>query len=473
MPKSTPCTSLSLANHGRRQVCLGFDGGRMTSDGGALLLRAADHHVHLTRRLARCFRDHRDPRRCEHPLQQLVSQRLFGLVLGYEDINDHDQLRSDSVLALAVGTPDIHGEHRARQRDRGHPLAGSSTLNRMELGDPEHAAGDRYKRIVADTAQLDRLLVELFLDSYQKPPKELILDVDATDDPVHGEQEGRFFHAYYDEYCYLPLYVTCGPYVLCGRLRTANRDAADGALEELQRIVAQIRERWPQVRVIVRGDAGFCREPLMAWCEAQERVDYVFGLAGNKRLAEAVARQQNRAGSRCVTSGKAARRYRSFRYRTRESWSRKRRVVAKAEWLPGPRGRNQRFVVTSMSRKEWKPKELYEKLYCARGDMENRIKEQQLHLFADRTSAGSMRANQLRMYWALFGAMLLEVLRRVALVGTKLAKAQYGTMRALLLKVAGEVRVSVRRVRVRISSVFPRRELFAQCLARFGEALAS
>ena len=466
----THCITIDLAKQGRRQVRASFDGGRMSSDGGALLLRAVDRCSGLTQRLAACFTDHRDPRRCEHPLQRLLAQRLFGLALGYEDLNDHDRLRDDSLLALAVGSDDLTGEGRRRERDRGHPLAGSSTLNRLELGTPKQAREDRYKRIVADTEQLDTLLVELFLDSHAEVPEEIVLDVDATDDPLHGQQEGRFFHGYYDCYCYLPLYVTCGPHLLCGRLRRSSQDAAEGTVEELERIVGQIRQRWPQVRVIVRGDSGFCREELMAWCEGEQGVDYVFGLAKNARLNRAIARQQRRSRSRGVSSGRASRRYRDFRYSTLRSWSRKRRVVGKAEWLPGRvRGDNQRFVVTSLKRGQVGTVALYEQLYCARGDMENRIKEQQLDLFADRTSTATLRANQLRLYWALFAAALLEMLRQRGLAGTELARAQFGTIRELLLKVAAVVRVSVRRIWVSLSSVFPRQELFAHSLSRLRE----
>ena len=439
----------------------------MSSDGGALLLQAVTQRIGLTQRLAACFVDHRDPRRCEHPLQRLLAQRLFGLALGYEDLNDHDRLRDDSLLALAQGSDDVTGARRLREHDRGHPLAGSSTLIRLELSTPEQARKHRHKRIVADTERLDALLVELFLDSHAEAPQQIVLDVDATDDPLHGRQEGRFFHGYYDCYCYLPLYVTCGPQLLCGRLRQANLDAAAGAVEELERIVGQIRQRWPQVRVVVRGDSGFCREELMAWCEAKEGVDYVFGLAKNACLKRAIARQQRRSRSRGLTRGLPSRRYRDFRYRTLRSWSRKRRVVGKAEWLPGGvRGDNQRFVVTSPSRGWVGTQPLYEPLYCARGDMENRIKEQQLDLFADRTSTATMRAHQLQLYWALFAAALPEVLRHCGLAGTELERAQFGTIRELLLKVAAVVRVSVRRVRVSLSSVFPRQELFAHSLSR-------
>ena len=463
----TQCTTIELPKHARRQVSACFDGGRLSNDGGALLLAAADRALRLTARLAGCFQDYRQRGRCEHTVQALSAQRLFGLALGYEDLNDHDTLRDDSLLALAVGCADVTGQSRSRQRDKGHPLAGSSTLNRFELGRPEQAAKDRYKRIVGDAQQLDRLLVQLFIEMQAAEPEELVLDIDASDDALHGEQEGRYFHGYYDCYCYLPLYVTCGRHVLSGQLRTADVDPAVGALADVQRIVAQLRQRWPQVRLLVRGDAGFCREALMAWCEEQAGVDYVCGLAQNARLQRAVRQQRERARRRGLVRGQSARCYREFGYRTRRSWSRTRRVVGKAEWLPGPgRNSNLRFVVTSLSRQRWGTRELYEQLYCARGDMENRIKEQQLDLFADRTSASALRANQLRLHWALFTAALLEQIRSVALAGTELAQAQFGTLRVLLFKVAASVRVSVRRIRVSLSSLFPRQELFAHCLAR-------
>ena len=463
----TLCPSLKLPKLGRRKVSACFDGGRISADGGALILQAADAALQLTQRLAACFTDFRNPGRCEHSLRDLVAQRLFGLVLGYEDINDHDSLRDDSLLALALGRRDLTGEQRSRARDQGHPLAGSSTLNRLELGLPGQAVADRYKRIVADPPQLDHLLVELFLDQHATAPSQIVLDVDATDDPLHGQQEGRYFHGYYDCYCYLPLYVTCGRHVLSGQLRRASVDPAEGVEQELERIVGQIRQRWPDVAVIVRGDAGFSRESVMAWCEGQERVDYVFGLAQNKRLQAAVQQQQERSRRRGLASGQKSRRFRDFRYSTVRSWSRRRRVVGKAEWLPGEvRNNNVRFVVTSLERQQWGTRELYEELYCARGDMENRIKEQQLDLFADRTSTATMRANQLRLHWALFAAALLELVRSWALAGTELANAQFGTIRARLLKVAATVRVSARQVRVSLSSLFPRQVLFAHVLAR-------
>ena len=462
----TLCPSLKLPKLGRRKVSACFDGGRISADGGALILQAADAALQLTQRLAACFSDFRNPGRCEHSLRDLVAQRLFGLVLGYEDVNDHDSLRDDSLLALALGRRDLTGEQRSRARDQGHPLAGSSTLNRLELGQPGQAVEDRYKRIVADPPQLDHLLVELFLDQHATAPHQIVLDVDATDDPLHGQQEGRYFHGYYDCYCYLPLYVTCGRHVLSGKLRRASVDPAAGVEQELERIVGQIRQRWPDVAVIVRGDAGFSRESVMAWCEGQQRVDYVFGLAQNKRLKAAV-QQQERSRRRGLASGQKSRRFRDFRYSTVRSWSRRRRVVGKAEWLPGEaRNNNVRFVVTSLDRQQWGTRELYEELYCARGEMENRIKEQQLDLFADRTSTATMRANQLRLHWALFAAALLELVRSWALAGTELAQAQFGTIRTRLLKVAATVRVSARQVRVSLSSLFPRQVLFAHVLAR-------
>lgn len=464
---TTHCPSIKLPKLGRRKVSACFDGGRISADGGALILQAADAALKLTQRLAACFSDFRNPARCEHSLRDLVAQRLCGLVLGYEDVNDHDSLRDDSLLALALGHSDVTGEQRPRARHQGHPLAGSSTLNRLELGLPGQAVQDRYKRIVADPSQLDHVLVELFLDQHAAAPPQIVLDVDATDDPLHGQQEGRYFHGYYDSYCYLPLYVSCGRHVLSGQLRSASVDPAAGVEQELERIVRQIRQRWPQVAVIVRGDAGFSRESVMAWCEGQPGVDYVFGLAQNKRLRKALQRQQERSRRRGLASGQKSRRYRDFRYSTLQSWSQRRRVVGKAEWLPGEtRNNNVRFVVTSLDRQQWGTRELYEELYCARGDMENRIKEQQLDLFADRTSTATLRANQLRLHWALFAAALMEVVRSWALAGTELANAQIGTIRTRLLKVAATVRVSVRRVRVSLSSLFPRQVLFAHALAR-------
>ena len=347
----TDCTSTQLAFEGlgRRAVVGRFDGGRLTTDGGVLLLREVDRRFRVTSRLAACFRDHRDPRRIEHRLETLVAQRVLALAAGYEDLNDHDRLRADSAFALASGCADVTGERRRRARDRGHALAGSSTLNRLELGVPEAAAGDRYQRIAADPDAMDRLLVDLFLEAHAAPPTEIVLDLDATDDPLHGRQEGRFFHGYYGHYCYLPLYVTCGDHVLCARQRPANIDAAAGSVDELARIVPQIRRRWPGTRIRVRGDAGFCREEILRWCE-DAGIEYVFGLARNARLEPWLGKALHKSRRRCAATGRASRRFRECRYRTLTSWSCARRVVGKAEWLPGLRGANPRFVVTNIPR---------------------------------------------------------------------------------------------------------------------------
>ena len=356
------------------------------------------------------------------------------------------------------------GAQRLRERDRGHALAGSSTLNRLELGEPATAECDRYKKIVADRQMIDVLLVDLFLESQQQPPAQVVLDLDATDDAVHGNQEGRFFHGYYGHYCYLPLYITCGEHLLCRRLRSAAADAADGAVDELAPLVAQIRQRWPATKILVRGDSGFCREQIMAWGEGQG-IDYVLGLARNARLQQRIDQALRKSRRRCATTGQASRRFRELRYRTLKSWSRHRRVVAKAEWLAGARGGNPRFVVTSLDRQTIAKQALYEELYCARGDMENRIKEQQLWLFADRTSAATMRANQVRLYFSAFAGILLTILRRAGLQGTVLANARFDTIRSRLIKLAGRITVSLRRVRIWFSSVYPLQELFAQALA--------
>ena len=361
---ATDCKPLQLEFQafGNRKVVGDFEGGRLSTDGGALLLRQADALLDLTPRLAACFEDHRSQRRVEHPVRQLVAQRLFGLLLGYEDVNDHDQLRADSVLALAVGRSDLTGEERVRECDRGNPLAGSSTVNRFELGVPGEAETHRYKKVAVIPGAMDDLKVDLSLDACPSPPKEIFLDVDSTDDPVHGNQEGRHFHGYYDSYCYLPLYIVWDDLILCSRLRPANVDPAAGTAEELTRIVERIRKRWPETKIVVRGDGGFCRDDLMTWCE-DNGVDYLFGLSRNARLTERIGRQLRKSRSRCVSTGAASRRFCDFRYRTRTSWSRTRRVVAKAEWLPGPRGLNARFVVTSLGCKRAGARILYEKLY--------------------------------------------------------------------------------------------------------------
>lgn len=460
----TECTPTQLVFHalGRREVVGRFDGGRITSDGGGLLLREVDQRLGLLERVSGCFTDHRNPNSVEHSVHDLVAQRIYGLALGYEDLNDHDTLRSDSTLALLVGKRDVTGADRERERDQGQPLAGSSTLNRLELSTLASAAADRYKRVAADSQALDRLLVEVFMESYRRPPREIWLDLDATDDPLHGHQEGRFFHGYYRCYCYLPLYIFCGEHLLCARLRPSNQDGAAGSVAELERIVTQIRGRWPTTRIVIRGDSGFCRDAIMSWCEANG-IGYLLGLARNQRLYRALGKEMAEAHAEHLATGRPARRFRDFRYRTRKSWSCERRVVGKAEYLPGKA--NPRFVVTNLPVRRAGAQHLYEKLYCVRGEMENRIKEQQLGLFADRTSTQVMQANQLRLYFSSFAYVLMHGLRRLGLEGTQYANAQCTTIRVKLLKIGARLRITARKVWLSFSEAYPYADDFAQILA--------
>ena len=460
----TQCTGEPLEFHalGRRLVTGRFDGGRISSDAGGVLLREVDQRIGLTERMSRCFVDYRNAASVEHRVGELVSQRIYAIALGYEDLNDHGQLRGDALVSLLVGKRDLTGQRRIRERDRGYALASASTLNRLELGEPEEAAHHRYKRIVSRPEALDELLVEVFMESQPRAPREVWLDLDATDDPLHGHQEGRFFHGYYGGYCYLPLYIFCGEHVLCARLRPSDRDGSAGSIEELERIVGQLRRRWPKTRIHIRGDSGFCRESIMKWCEEHD-IDYVLGLARNPRLVRALGTQMREARSVHRRTGKPARRFRDFTYRTRKSWSRRRRVVGKAEYLS--KGDNPRFVVTNLSPRKAAAKRLYEKLYCARGDMENRIKEQQLDLFADRTSTHTMRANQLRLYFSSFAYVLLQALRRLGTEGTELTRAQCSTLRLKLFKIGAQVRITARRVWLSFSQAYPYAETFAQVLA--------
>jgi hypothetical protein len=463
----TDCTGDQLEFQGldRRRVVGRFDGGLTTSDaGGALLLREVAERTGWLRGFGDCFRDGRSAVRIEHTAQELIAQRVLGIALGYEDLNDHETLRDDPLLALAAGKRDVLGVERARERDRGHALAGKSTLNRLEHGRRE---ATRYHRIDHDEAAIERHFVDCFLDAPAEPPREVVLDLDATDDPLHGHQEGRFFHGYYGNYCYLPLYVFCGDHLLVAKLRPSNQDASAGAVEELARVVAQIRARWPAVEIWVRADSGFAREALMTWCEANG-VEYVLGLARNARLQRAIGGELHEAKERCQASGEAVRSFVELAYRTRKTWSRTRRVVAKAEALPGKT--NPRFVVTSLPAERYEAKILYETLYCARGDMENRIKEQQLALFADRTSTATLRANQLRLWFSSMAYVLVAHLRRTGLAGTDLARAQTDTIRLRLFKIAARVRVSVRRVVISFSSAYPLQTLLAAVLANLQRA---
>ena len=457
MPTECSPEPMLFARLDGRAVVADFGGGAMTSDAGALLLGATDKSIALVDRFAACFSDGRASARVVHEIDSLVGQRVFGIALGYEDLIDHDELRHDPVLGTVLGKLEA-------RRPGCAPLAGKSTLNRLEHA-PEGA--DRYRRIGHDPAAIEDLFVDLFLDAWPEAPERIVLDLDATDDPIHGHQEGRFFHGYYDCHCYLPLYIFCGDHLLAALLRRSNIDASAGALEEVARIVGRIRARWPRVEILLRADSGFAREALMAWCEAN-RVDYLFGLQRNKRLAERIQAELAQAEAEATASGQAARRFADFRWTTRKSWSRRRRVVAKAEWMPGrgEKGANPRFIVTSLPAEEIGARRLYEQLYCARGDMENRIKECQLDLFADRTSAATMRANQLRLWFAAMAYVLLSALRRIGLAGSRLAKATCGSIRLKLLKIGAQVRVSVRRIRIAMASACPYAQEFALARAR-------
>jgi Transposase DDE domain group 1 len=425
-----------------RRVVAAFDGGRMTSDAGAMLLGATERVIDLVGRFAGCFADDRAPELIEHEVRTLVGQRVYGIALGYEDLIDHEELRHDPVMAV------LAGKLAARRSDCA-PLAGKSTLNRLELSRPEPT---RYHKISYDGAKIESLFVDLFLEAHAAPPQQIVLDLDATDDPLHGHQEERFFHGYYDCYCYLPLYIFCGRHLLAAKLRPSNIDGSAGAIAEVARVVAQIRGCWPEVRILLRADSGFARETLMAWCE-NYKVDYLFGLARNSRLVAEIETELQAAAELSRKTGKPARRFKDLIWSTRDSWSRERRVIAKAEWTEDEA--NPRFIVTSLSRAEHEARHLYEKLYCARGDMENRIKECQLDLFADRTSAKTMRANQLRLWFASMAYVLVCALRRVALQHTQFARASCGTIRLKLLKIGALVRTSVRRIKLAMPSAFP------------------
>ena len=426
-----------------RSVEAAFDGGLVTSDAGALLLGATDRAINLVRRFGACFHDERRADLIEHEVATLVGQRVFGIALGYEDLNDHDQLRHDPMMAV------LAGKLSARRHLECAPVAGKSTLNRLELSRLEPT---RYHKISHNPVAIRDLLVDLFVEAHERAPRRIILDLDATDDPVHGEQEGRFFHGFYDCYCYLPLYIFCGGDLLVAKLRRADKGAADGAIEEVARVIARIRARWPHTRILLRADSGFANDDLMSWCEAND-VDFVFGLAQNKRLVARITRELDRAAAKSRRTGRPERRFASFMWMTRKSWSRRRRLVAKAEVTQGEA--NPRFIVTSLSRTACKAKYLYEKVYCARGDMENRIKECQLDLFADPTSAATMRANQLRLWFHSMAYVLLCALRRIGLHDTALANATCGSVRLKLLKIGARVRISVRRIRIAMASACP------------------
>ena len=456
----TECKQAALAFQAlnQRKVVVDFQGGQISSDGGGLLLREVERQRGWIRDLAGCCDDYRDARWVEHSVPALAAQRIFGLALGYEDLNDHEYLRTDPLLAVLCEKADPTGTDRLRLADQGKPLAGKSTLNRWEHG---QGAGSRYKKVVLREAAVADLFVAKFISRQRKAPQVLVLDLDATDDPLHGQQEGRFFHGYYDGYCYLPLYIFCGDDVLCAKLRPANIDASAGALEEVQRIVARLRAVWPEVQIILRADSGFAREELMSWCEANG-VDFLFGLARNSRLETLLTPAMDSAQRWHELMRQPVRVFMELMYRTQKTWSRARRVVGKAEYL-GP-GANPRFVVTSLSAGAFGARDLYETQYCARGEMENRIKEQQLDLFADRTSTATMKANQFRVWLSAIAYSLMNDLRTLGLKGTQLAQATCGTIRTRLLKIGALIRVSVRRVLIHLASGCPLQQVFAQAL---------
>ena len=443
-----------------RSVVAAFDGGVVSSDAGALLLSRLDRGIGLVERFAGCFDDRRNADLIEHSVKMLVGQRVLGIALGYEDLVDHDQLRHDPVWAAALGKLE------PRRRAECAALAGKSTLNRLERT-PHNG---RYHKIAHRPEAIEALFVDLFVDAHAVAPERIVLDLDATDDPVHGEQEGRFFHGYYGHYCYLPLYIFCGRHLLVAKLRPSNIDGAAGSVEEIQRVTEQIRKRWPAVQIVLRADSGFARDALMTWCEANG-VDYLFGLAKNVRLEAEIAAELTQAKQLCEQTGKSARVFKDFVYQTRDSWNCARRVIGKAEHLPGKA--NPRFIVTSLPAAQWEARGLYEDHYCARGEMENRIKEQQLDLFADRTSTATMKANQLRLWFASMAYVLLARLREVALAGTELANATVGTIRLKLLKIGAWVKLSVRRVRIAMASGCPYQEAFTHAYAAIAHSGSS
>jgi hypothetical protein len=457
----TECNTkkVEFQKHNRKEVTGSFDGGAISSDAGGLLLREVNMRTRIIEQAAACFKDSRNQNSVEHTVAELVGQRVYGLALGYEDLNDHDRLRHDPAMALLAGKKDPTGESRQRNRDKGKALAGPATLNRLELTAARVAGNERYKKIAFDEEEGMLLFTNLFLQANDNAaPSVLILDLDATDDPIHGNQEGRFFHGYYGCYCYLPLYIFCGESLLWAQLRTSNIDGSLGSVDALKQIVGLLRRKWPDVMLIVRGDSGFCREDLMTWCDARD-VDYILGMSKNSRLNRIVAKEMKKAKRRYAQTGLANRVYRDFSYRTLKSWSRKRRVVGKAEYLPGKE--NQRFVVTSLSSAAAPARTLYEELYCARGDMENRIKEQQLDMFADRTSAETMRANQIRLWFSSLAYCLVQALRAIALKGTAMEKAQCHTIRVKLFKIGARINVTARKIWIHYSKAWP-----GQCLLK-------
>lgn len=476
----TPLTASSLTDCkdqpllfqdlGSRKVVADFSGGTLSSDGGALLLRQVDANLGLTQTLAQCFNDVRQQVFVDHSVQQLLAQRIYGLALGYEDLNDHDRLRLDPLLASACNKLDPLGQDRFNPAHRGVALAGTSTLNRLELSNNKSS---RCHKVSHNPAKVEACLLQMGVRCLPKHSREVVVDLDAMGHRLHGLQEGRHFSAYYNGYCYLPLYAFAGDFPLWAQLRTADRGADHGVVPALEKIVAAIRQRCPKGRIIVRGDSGFSRDEIMAWCEAQPQVYYCFGMIKNAVLLRNLNPTMAQARARHCLSGGTVRVFAEFEYRTLQGWSRPRRVIGKAEIMVA--GENPRFVVTNLPLQGFKdepegerftPQRLYEDFYCARGEMENVLKQQVLDLQADRMSTHHLASNQFRLWEAMFAYLLLERLRTQALRGTELERATAGSLRLRLLKVAAQVRVSVRRIYVQLSSAYPLQELFRFCHRR-------
>ena len=436
----TDCNAdtLSFARVGSRPVVADFQGGRLTTDAGALLLRQTAQKLGLFEALDAVIPDPREPLLIEHDQKALLAQRIIAIALGYEDLNDHQTLRFDPALQLAAERPPLEEQ----------PLASPPTLCRLE---------NRIDR--RTLVRIAGVLVDQFLAAHPTPPQALILDFDATDDPVHGHQEGRFFHGYYDQYCFLPLYVFCGDELVVAYLRPSNIDASQHTRAILKLLVRRLRAAWPDVKLTIRGDSGFCRWRLMRWCDSHG-IGYVLGLAQNPALLRAARFWTDAAGTLLQRTGQPQRVFGTFGYAA-GTWDRSRRVLVKAEHTA--LGANPRFVVTNVP---GDPQALYEDVYCQRGEMENRIKEQQLELFADRTSCHKFLANQFRLLESAAAYVLMQALRRTALAGTELARAQVGTIRLKLLKVAARVLVSVRRVLFHLASSYPYQALFRLVAAR-------
>ena len=453
-----------------RKVVADFSGGTLSSDGGVLLLRQVDLSLGLTRRLAACFGDQRNQTFVEHSVPELLAQRLYGEALGYEDVNDHQQLRRDPLLAAACGKKDPLGEDRTFHP--GPALAGPSTLNRLELS---NAKKSRCHKLPHDPKKIQALLAEMGARCLPKNAVEIVIDLDAMGHRLHGSQEGRHFNAYYDDYVYLPLYAFVGNIPLWAQLRTSDRGAAHGVVPALEEIVTALRRRCKKARIILRGDSGFCHDEIMAWCESQPGVYYCLGLSKNSVLLERADKAMMDARARhCLTGAVRTRVFSQFEYQTKSgTWSRGRRVIAKAEVTA--QGDNPRFIVTDLPATGFRDEEdktrftearLYEEFYCARGEMENVLKQQVLDMEADRMSTHYLASNQLRLWLATFAYLLMERVRALGLYGSQLAQATVGSVRLKLLKVAAQVRVSVRRVYVQLSGAYPLQELFRQCHGR-------